>query len=66
MSYEPTTEQKARMMEAIELELVRANPCYSHLTITFGMMQHAVNQGTSMGHYDYLRKLWNMFNLEER
>lgn len=54
------------MMEAIELELKRVNPCYSHLTITFGMMQHAVNEGTSMGHYDYLRKLWNMFNLEKR
>lgn len=54
------------MMSAIENELERENPNYAHLTITFGMMQHAANEGTGGDHYDYLERLWNMFNLEKR
>ena len=65
-NYKPTIEQRTRMMSAIESELERENPNYAHLTITFGMMQHAADEGTHGGHYEYLERLWNMFNLEKR
>lgn len=65
-NYTPTIAQRTRMMTAIENELEQENPNYAHLTIAFSMMQHAADEGTHGGHYDYLERLWNMFNLEKR
>jgi hypothetical protein len=59
--YKPTTEQRTRMMQAIELENKRERPSYQHCTFTFGSLQHAANEGTSMGHFEVLKKLYELY-----
>ena len=59
--YKPTTEQKTRMMLAIEKENERENPSYQHCTFTFAAMQHAANEGTSFGHFEVLKKLHELY-----
>lgn len=49
------------MMLAIEKENERENPSYQHCTFTFAALQHAADEGTSMGHYEVLKKLCKLY-----
>jgi len=56
--YQPTTEQRDRMMLAIAKEKERDNPSHAHCTFIFSAMQHAADEGTHAGHYEVLESLW--------
>ena len=57
----PTIPQKTRMMLAIEKENERVRPSYQHCTFTFAALQHAANEGTSAGHFNALKKLYELY-----
>ena len=62
--YKPTTAQRTRMMLAIEKENERENPSYQHCTFTFAALQHAANEGTSVGHFEVLKKLYEYYGAD--
>tara|TARA_Y100000588_G_C14195040_1_gene899796 strand:- start:569 stop:769 length:201 start_codon:yes stop_codon:yes gene_type:complete len=56
--YQPTTEQRDRMMLAIAKEKERDNPSHAHCTFIFAAMQHDADEGTHEGHWPVLESLW--------
>lgn len=61
--YKPTTAQRTRMMQAVELSNKSNAPSYQMAAGHFRALQHNADEGTHMGHFEYLGNLYRVYGM---